>query len=46
MPEYSLNTPTGQVPLGFAPATEGPSGIDVSSLLGQTFLKQEVVACG
>ena len=36
MSEYSLNTPQGQIPLDFAPATEGPGGIDVSSLLKQT----------
>ena len=36
MSEYSLNTPQGQIPLDFASATEGPGGIDVSSLLKQT----------
>ena len=36
MSDYSLTTPEGQLPLDFAPATEGPGGIDVSRLLKQT----------
>jgi citrate synthase len=36
MTEYSLTTPTGQVPLGYTEGTEGPGGVDVSGLLKQT----------
>jgi citrate synthase len=36
MTDYALSTPEGQVPLEVAAATEGPSGIDVGSLLKQT----------
>ncbi|MGA7687953.1 MAG: citrate/2-methylcitrate synthase, partial [Jiangellales bacterium] len=36
MSDYSLTTPEGQLPLEYAPATEGPGGIDVSSLLKQS----------
>ncbi len=36
MTDYALTTPDGQVPLAFTPASEGPGGIDVSSLLKQT----------
>ncbi len=36
MSDYSLTTPEGQLPLDYAPATEGPGGIDVSSLLKQS----------
>ena len=36
MSDYSLTTPEGQLPLDFAPATEGPGGIVVSRLLKQT----------
>jgi len=36
MSDYSLTTPQGQIPLDLAAATEGPSGIDVSTLLKQT----------
>jgi citrate synthase len=36
MSDYSLSTPTGQYPLEYAEAAEGPGGIDVSTLLKQT----------
>ncbi len=36
MSDYSLTTPEGQLPLDYAPATEGPGGIDVSRLLKQS----------
>jgi citrate synthase len=36
MTDYALSTPEGQVPLEVAAASEGPSGIDVGSLLKQT----------
>jgi citrate synthase len=36
MTDFALTTPDGQVPLAFTPASEGPGGIDVSSLLKQT----------
>jgi citrate synthase len=36
MTDYALTTPEGQVPLAFTPASEGPGGIEVGSLLKQT----------
>ena len=36
MTDYSLTTPHGQLPLEYAGATEGPGGVDISTLLKQT----------
>ncbi len=36
MSEYSLDHPGGQLPLSVVPATEGESGLDISSLLKET----------